>query len=46
MGLVDDREVVGDDVGLDVFVDLGLAVVPATIDGCSKVLGVGLIVTG
>jgi hypothetical protein len=46
LGLVDDGEVLGDDVGLDVFVGLGLTVVPGTVDGCSTVLGVGLIVTG
>ena len=46
VGLVDDGEVLGDDVGLDVLVGLGLAVVPGTLDGCSTVLGVGLVVTG
>jgi len=46
VGLVDDGEVLGDDVGLDVLVGLGLAVVPGTVDGGSTVLGVGLVVTG
>jgi hypothetical protein len=46
LGLVDDGEVLGDDVGLDVFVGLGLTVVTGTVDGCSTVLGVGLVVTG
>ena len=45
LALVDDGDVLGDDVGLDVFLGLGLAVVPRTVDG-STVLGVGLVVTG
>ena len=44
VGLVDDGDVLGEDVGLDVFVGFGLAVVPGTVDGCSTVLGVGLAV--
>ena len=39
-------DVLGDDVGLDVFVGFGLAVVPRAVDGCSTVLGVGLVVAG
>ena len=39
-------DVLGDDVGLDVFVGFGLAVLPCAVDGCSTVLGVGPVVTG
>ena len=46
VGLVDDGEVLGDDVGFADLVGLGLAAVPGTVDGCSTVLGVGLVVTG
>ena len=44
LALVDDCDVLGDDVGLDVFLGFGLAVVPPAVDGCSTVLGVGLVV--
>jgi hypothetical protein len=43
---LDDGEVLGDVVGLVDLLDFGLAEVAGTVDGCSTVLGVGLIVTG
>jgi hypothetical protein len=45
-GLDDDGEVFGDDVGLVDLWGFGLAEVARTVDGCSTVLGVGLVVTG
>jgi hypothetical protein len=47
VGTVDDGDdVFGDDVGLDVLLDLGLAVVLRAVGGCSTVLGLGLVVAG
>ena len=46
VGLDDDGEVLGDVVGLLDLLVFGLAEVAGTVDGCSTVLGVGLIVTG
>ena len=46
MGLVDDGDVLGDVVGLIVLLGLGLTEVTDTVDGCSTVLGLGLVVTG
>ena len=46
VGLDDDGEVLGDVVGLVDLLIFGLAEVAGTVDGCSTVLGVGLIVTG
>jgi len=43
---LDDDEFLGDDVGLVVLCGFGLAVVSGAVDGCSTVLGVGLVVTG
>ena len=44
MGLVDDGDALGDVVGLVVLLGLGLTEVIRTLDGCSTVLGVGLLV--
>ena len=46
VGLVDDGDVLGDVVGLIVLLGLGLTEVARAIDGCSTVLGLGLVVTG
>ena len=46
VGLVDDGDVLGDVVGLVVLLGLGLTEVAVTVDGCTTVLGVGLVVTG
>jgi hypothetical protein len=45
LALVDDGEIFGDDVGFVDLLGFGLTEVVATFDGCSTVLGVGLIVT-
>jgi len=45
-GLDDDGEILGDDVGLVDLCGFGLAEVARAVDGCSTVLGVGLVVTG
>jgi len=45
LGLDDDGEIFGDDVGLMDLLDFGCAEVARTVDGCSTVLGVGLVVT-
>ena len=44
-GLDDDGEILGDDVGLVDLLGFGLTEVGGTVDACSTVLGVGLIVT-
>jgi hypothetical protein len=44
LGLDDDGEIFGDDVGFVDLLGFGLTEVVATFDGCSTVLGVGLIV--
>ena len=46
VGLDDDGDVLGDVVGLDVLLGVELAEVAGAVDGCSTVLGVGLVVTG
>ena len=46
VGLDDDGDVLGDVVGLDVLLGVELAEVASAVDGCSTVLGVGLVVTG
>jgi hypothetical protein len=48
VGLVDDGgdDVRGDDVGLDVLLIFGLAVLSGVVDGCSTVLALGLAVPG
>jgi hypothetical protein len=46
VGLVDDGDVLGDDVGVDFLLGVGLTEITGTVDGGSTVLGVGLIVTG
>jgi hypothetical protein len=44
--LGDDGGVLGEDVGLDLFLGVELAVVLGTVVGDSTVLGVGLVVAG